>query len=82
MVSGKVLDGLGLSIYSFIGSFIRVFLIICLIYYIESTFNLYGLGVILSIALAELIMAILYIVLLNVIFKYKFNKTSPNLQFN
>ena len=77
LVSGKVLDGLGLSIYSFIGSFIRVFLIICLIYYIESTFNLYGLGVILSIALAELIMAILYIVLLNVIFKYKFNKNSP-----
>ena len=82
LVSGKVLDGLGLSIYSFIGSFIRVFLIIALIYYIESTFNLYGLGVILSIALAEIIMAILYIVLLNVIFKYKFNKNSPNLQFN
>ena len=79
-VSGKVLDGLGLSIYSFIGSILRLVINIILIYYIEKTFNIYGLGVILSIAISEVIISIFYLVLLNVIFKYKIDKKSFEVQ--
>ena len=75
LVSGKVLDGLGLSVFSFMGSILRVGLIIGFIYYFESTFNMYGLGVILSIALSEVIIAIVYIILLNLIFRYKIKKS-------
>ena len=75
LVSGKVLDGLGLSVFSFMGSILRVGLIMVFIYYFESTFNMYGLGVILSIALSEVIIAIVYIILLNLIFRYKIKKS-------
>lgn len=76
LVSGKVLDGIGLSVFSFMGSILRVGLIIVFIYYFESTFNMYGLGVILSIALSEVIIAIIYIILLNIIFRYKIKNSN------